>query len=174
MAAHFSLNEDRRTSCGLWRHAGGVALPHPLWLGLCRGTGLLLRSWTRTSLCSSTARPGPCTCCPHRPPVHAPGLSFSVTQNLSCCRYSVSLTPPHFFTHLPQTAIIICFSSVAQSCLTLCNPMDCSTPGFPVLPHLREFALVNVHQVGDAIQPFHPPLLPPPPALSLARVQGLQ
>ena len=52
--------------------------------------------------------------------------------------------------------------------------MDCSTPGFPVLPHLREFALVNVHQVGDAIQPFHPPLLPPPPALSLARVQGLQ
>ena len=73
-------------------------MPHPLWPGLCRGTGLLLRSWTRTSLCSPTARPGPRTCCPHQPPDHAPGLSFSVTQNLSCCRYSVSLTPPHFFT----------------------------------------------------------------------------
>jgi len=49
---------------------------------------------------------------------------------------------------------------VAQSCLTLCNPMDCSTPGFPVLHYLLEFAQTQVHQVGDAIQPSHP-LLPP-------------
>ena len=52
--------------------------------------------------------------------------------------------------------------------------MDYSTPGFPVLHHLPEFALVDVHQVGDAIQPFHPLLPPPPPTLNLAQVQGLQ
>ena len=51
--------------------------------------------------------------------------------------------------------------SVAQSCLTLCSPMDCSTPGFPALHQLPEFAQALVHRVGDAIQPSHPlsPLL---------------
>ena len=48
------------------------------------------------------------------------------------------------------------FSSVAQSCLTLCNPMDCSMPGFPVLHQLPELAQIYVYQVGDAIQPSHP------------------
>ena len=46
--------------------------------------------------------------------------------------------------------------SVTQSCLTLCDPMDWSTPGFPVLYHLREFAQTHVHWVGDAIQSSHP------------------
>jgi len=46
--------------------------------------------------------------------------------------------------------------SVAQSCPTLCNPMDCSTPGFPVLHHLPEFAQTHAHWVSDAIQPSHP------------------
>ena len=50
-----------------------------------------------------------------------------------------------------------CCCSVAQSCLTLCDPMDCSTPGFPVLHYyLLEFAQTHVHWVSDAIQPFHP------------------
>ena len=56
------------------------------------------------------------------------------------------------------------FSSGAQSCLTLCDPMDCSTPGFPVHHQLPELAQTHVHWVGDAIQPSHPlssPLLPP-------------
>ena len=56
------------------------------------------------------------------------------------------------------------FSSVAQSCLTLCNPMGCSTPGFPVHHQLLELAQTHVHQVSDAIQPSHPlssPLLLP-------------
>ena len=52
------------------------------------------------------------------------------------------------------------FSSVTQSCPTLCNPMDCSMPGFPV----PELAQTHVHQVGDAIQPSHPLLSPSPPA----------
>ena len=46
--------------------------------------------------------------------------------------------------------------SVAQSCLTLYNPIDCSTPGFPVLHYLLEFAQTHVHWISDAIQPFHP------------------
>ena len=48
------------------------------------------------------------------------------------------------------------FSSVAQSCLTLCDPMNCSTPGLPVHHQLPEFTQNHVHRVGDAIQPFHP------------------
>ena len=52
-----------------------------------------------------------------------------------------------------------CCCSVAQSCPTLCDPMDCSTPGFPVLHYLPEFAQTHVHWVSDAIQPS-PPLLP--------------
>ena len=48
------------------------------------------------------------------------------------------------------------FSSVAQSCLTLCNPMNCSTPGLPVHHHLPEFTQTDVHRVSDAIQPTHP------------------
>ena len=54
------------------------------------------------------------------------------------------------------------FSSVAQSCLTLCNPMDCSTPGFPVHHQLLELAQTHVHRVSDAIQPSHPVSSPSP------------
>ena len=56
------------------------------------------------------------------------------------------------------------FSSVAQSCLTLCNPMNCSTLGLPVHHQLPEFTQTHVHQVSDAIQPSHPLLSPSPPA----------
>ena len=54
-----------------------------------------------------------------------------------------------------------CFCSVTKSCLPPCNPMDYSTPGFPVLPYLPECVQTHVHRVGDAIQPSHPlfPLL---------------
>ena len=67
---------------------------------------------------------------------------------------------------------ICCCCSVAKSCLTLCDPMDCSTPGFPVLHYLPEFTQTHVHWVGDAIQPSHPLLLPSP-ALNLSQHQGL-
>ena len=62
---------------------------------------------------------------------------------------------------------------VAQLCLTLSDPMDCSTPGFPVLYYLTEFVQTLIHPVGDAIQPSHPLLPPSPPALSLSQHQGL-
>jgi len=57
---------------------------------------------------------------------------------------------------------------VTESCLTLCDPMDCSTPGFPVLHCLLEFAQTHVHWVSDAIQPSRP-LWPPSPALNLSQ-----
>ena len=66
----------------------------------------------------------------------------------------------------------ILFSSVAQSCPTLCNPMNRSTPGLPVHHQLPEFTQTHVHRVGDAIQPSHP-LLSPSPALNLSQHQGL-
>jgi len=56
------------------------------------------------------------------------------------------------------------FSSVAQSCPTLCNPMNRSTPGLPVHHQLLEFTQTHVHRVGDAIQPSHPLSAPSPPA----------
>ena len=62
---------------------------------------------------------------------------------------------------------------VAKSCPTLCNPMDCSMPGFPVVHCLLEFAWTHVHWVGDAIQSSHSLLSPLPPALSLSQHQGL-
>ena len=65
------------------------------------------------------------------------------------------------------------FSSVAQSCLTLCDPMDCSTPGFPVHHQLLELTQTHVHWVSDAIQPSHPLLSPSPPAFNLSWHQGL-
>ena len=65
------------------------------------------------------------------------------------------------------------FSSVAQSCLTLCDPMDCSTPGFPVHHQLPELPQTQVHQVDDAIQPSHPLLSLSPPSLNLSQLQGL-
>ena len=65
------------------------------------------------------------------------------------------------------------FSSVAQSCLTLCDPMDHSTPGLPVHHQFPEFTQTHVHWVGDAIQPSHPLSSPSPPAFNLSQHQGL-
>ena len=65
------------------------------------------------------------------------------------------------------------FSSVSQSWPTLCDPMDCSTPGFPVHHPLPEFPQTHVHRVGDAIQPSHPLSSPSPPAFNLSQHQGL-
>ena len=63
------------------------------------------------------------------------------------------------------------FSSVAQSCPILCDPMDCSTPGLPVFHCLLELAQTHVHQVNDAIQPSHPLSSPSPPAFNLSQLR---
>ena len=64
-------------------------------------------------------------------------------------------------------------SSVAQLCLILCDPMDCSTPGFAVLHQLLELAQTHVHPFGDAIQPSHPLSSPSSPTLNLSEHRGL-
>ena len=65
------------------------------------------------------------------------------------------------------------FSSVAQSCLSLCNPMNCSTPGLPVHHQLPEPTQTHIHCVSDAIQPSHPLSSPSPPVFNLSQHQGL-
>ena len=78
-------------------------------------------------------------------------------------------------TDFIQEVILISvqFSSVTQSCLTLCDPMDCSTPGFPVHHQLVEFTQTHVHWVGDAIQQSHPLSFPSPPAPNPSQHQSL-
>ena len=65
-----------------------------------------------------------------------------------------------------------CCCSVAKSCLTLCDSMNWSKPGFPVFNYLLEFAQTHVHWVDNAIQPSHPLLPPSPPALNLSQHQS--
>ena len=67
-----------------------------------------------------------------------------------------------FMVHLSHPYIQ--FSSVSQLCLTLCYPMNCSTPGLPVHHQLLELTQTHVHRVSDAIQPSHPLSFPSPPA----------
>ena len=65
------------------------------------------------------------------------------------------------------------FSSVAQLCPPLWDPMDCKTPGFPVYPQLLEFSQTHIHLIGDAIQPSHPLLTSSPLAFNLSQHRGL-
>ena len=82
-----------------------------------------------------------------------------------------------FYSHHYDLCLIVFLfssvSSVAQSCLTLCNPMNCSTPGLPVHHQLLEFTQTHVHRVSDAIQPSYPLSSPSPPAFNLSQHQGL-
>ena len=72
-----------------------------------------------------------------------------------------------------QVKYTVQFSSVTQSCPTLCDPVDCSTPGLPVHHQLPEFTQTHIHWVGDAIQPSHPLSSPSPPTFNLCQHQGL-
>ena len=124
---------------------------------------------------------------PHPASVRLPGGPYKVLlcwppwgkiPRLYCLThtYKNACGPPHHFqpllTHWVPDAAPWRFSSVIQSCPTLCDPMDCSTPGLPVHCQLPEFTQTHVHWVGDAIQPSHP-LLSPSPAFSLSQHQGL-
>ena len=75
--------------------------------------------------------------------------------------------------NLPRRVLVCQFSSVAQSCLTLWDPMNRSTPGLPVHHQLLEFTQAHVHRVGDAIWPSYPLLSPSPPAPNPSQHQGL-
>ena len=96
-----------------------------------------------------------------------PGLSFNSTDTF------------FFFNNYVtwwETAILVTHfwvSSVAQSCPTLCNPMDCSTPGLPIYHQLPQLTQMHVYWVNDAIQPSHPLSSPSPPTFNHSQHQGL-
>ena len=123
----------------------------------------------------------------HRPDGHrfrqTPGVSDG-QGGLACCgswgRKKSDMTEASLYSQWigrvaedPSSCASVQFSSVAQSCPTLCNPMDCSMPGLPVLHQLPEFTQTHVHCVSDAIQQSHSLSSPSPPALNLSQHQGL-
>ena len=102
-------------------------------------------------------------------------VHFGTHEMYTCCNFlkmSTSLIPSIFQKYVYWGSVITC-CSVAQLCPTLCDPMDYSMSGFPVLHHLLELAQTHVHWVGDAIQPSHFLLYPTPAAFNLSQHQGL-
>ena len=93
-----------------------------------------------------------------------PEHSRENTQQWSLQRFNFSIS---------EFACVHCYCSVAKLCLILCDPVDCSMPGFSVLYSLPEFAQTRVHWVGDAIQPSHPLLPPSLPTFNISQLQGL-
>ena len=96
------------------------------------------------------------------------GSILNSLQQPQCTEHS---TYTHMHTHTHTHTHICC--SVTQLCPTLCDPMDYSTSGFPVLHYLPEFAQIYVHWIGDAIQPPHPLSSPSPPASNLSHHRGI-
>ena len=103
------------------------------------------------------------------------------SKSLSCEASALIYAMKAICVCSPDHGIHLAHNSTSQSPVVvqslsrvwLCDPMDCSMPGFPVLHHLPEFAQTRVHQVSDAIQPSHPLLSPSPPAFNLSQHQGL-
>ena len=102
-----------------------------------------------------------------------------MVEEKMCKNRTLKFTRISFRKILKEIKILRCtyswvqFSLVAQLCPTLCDPMNCSMPGFPVHHQLLEFTQTHVHRAGDAIQPSHPLSFPSPPAFSLSWHQGL-
>ena len=90
-----------------------------------------------------------------------------------CCVLSNTFCIHYFSIPFFDFSVSVQFSSVTQSCLTLCDPMNCSMPGLPVHHQLPEFIQTHIHWVGDAIQPSHPLSSPSPPAFNFSQHQGL-
>ena len=90
----------------------------------------------------------------------------------SLCSFSIYIFSPQSLVSVSCSSSVQ-LSSVTQSCLTLWDPMNSSTPGFPVHHQLLEFTQTHVHQVGDAIQPSHPLLSPSPPDPNPSQPQSL-
>ena len=101
-------------------------------------------------------------------------FNLSILWNLSQNHHSIVRELVHIIEANSDSAYVsVQFSSVAQLCPTLCDPMNCSTPGLPVHHQLPESTQIHVHRDGDAIQPSHPLSSPSPPALNLYQHQGL-
>ena len=129
--------------------------------------------------------------CP--PPTSFPLVAITLFSASTCLFYSYSLIG-FYISHISETiqyffptrcllsalffsplylGCLFSFSSVTQSCLTLCDPINCSTPGLPVHHQLPESTQTYVHRVSDAIQPSHPLSSPSPPAPNPSQHQSL-
>ena len=115
-------------------------------------------------------------------PCFLPVSTLKLAEPLYSVLHTGSLAPGNTFLshsdkfsrimrYILTSQVSVQFSSVAQSCPILCDPMDCGTPGFSVHHQLLEVAQTHVHWVSDAIRPSHP-LSSPSPALNLSQHQG--
>ena len=100
-------------------------------------------------------------------------LAFSHRVQKSALYICVCFTVSHIESLLPSFFSSVQFSSVAQSCPTFWDPMNCSAPGLPVHHQLPEFTQTHIHWVSDAIQPSHPLPSPSPPAPNPSQHQSL-
>ena len=101
---------------------------------------------------------------------HQKGLCFLLNLEYLVFRHLISKKIQNYLLLIIASSVQ--FSSVTQSCPTLCNSMNCSTPDLPVHHQLPEFTQTHVHRVGDVIQPSHPLSSPSPPAPNPSQDQG--
>ena len=153
---------------------------------------LLSNSWEDWPLARETHTGRPFSLCLHSPPpppwmklafvsIPSPGLFLGTLRSrlyLSKSRLQLRSQFRIDYTGCKvniksSSFLLIQFSSVAQSCPTLCDPMNHSTAGLPVHHQLLEFTQTHVHRVGDAIQPSHPLSSPSPPAPNPSQHQSL-
>ena len=127
--------------------------------------GGFFTSWATREACEADRK----TFTQQMPSLNSEKWSILIYEDKGVPSRQVLLDSPKLL-HLPCA---LCCCSVAQSCPTLCVPMDCSTPGFPGLHRLLELAQTPVHWVGDAIQPSRPLSSPSLLAFSLFQHQGL-
>ena len=97
------------------------------------------------------------------------GRSSKITANDDCSHEIRG----HLLLGRKTMTKLVQFSSATKPCMTLCDPIDCSNPGFPVCHQLLELTQTHVHRVGDAIQPSHLLTSPSPPSFNLSQDQGL-
>ena len=163
MQKHFTGNEAQGTHSWVFLFPAKPSRSGFLFPGLTEGTASskmrrgnsLVVHWL--GLCTSTA--------PFTHPLEPVPTSSACVPVTLCPLCSSPTVSSEFHPSV--------FRSVAQLCLTLCNPMDCSTPGFPVHHQFTELTQSHVPRVSDAIQPPHPLLSPSPPAFNLSQHQGL-
>ena len=119
------------------------------------------------------APPRKSSCLNHLGEIFKPIYSFTVILILLSMGHVLQVSWLSHWKKYVITFLRIQFSSVTQSCPTLCDPMDCSMPGFPVHHELLELTQTHVHWVGDAIQPSSLLSSPYPPAFNHSQHQGL-
>ena len=130
--------------------------------------------WDTRSASQNSVQLNP-TQCWHCLPVNSI-TSYKTSVLLDCLSSFICLFHVQVVTYTPDLLVTHCsvqFSPVAQLCLSLWDPMDCSTPGLPVHHQFQEFTQTHVHWVSDAIQPSHPLWSPSPPTFNLSQHQGL-